>query len=297
MRLRHGFALAAACAALLVGCAGSTPAESRLATQARAEAGQLVDAFALAVRQDDPVLVRPLLAPTVRGREAAHVLDQIGRASWLELYTGLELNAERAMARTSWRDWQHPPVEVEVPGTNAYGDKLGLRFVFVPAGGVWHIANVMMRLPEEGDPLDLPPALESSVLAQVRQVIGALRAGTVGTIHYELLPEGPASRYRPTKKKWYQRRPFANVPSAMPIVRDLERIREFYIGTWPAPEEEVRFEFLPPNAAKAIYEVHYAWPAGGIQSDVLRLELIFFPGDGGLKLFTIHPSAEGIPYS
>jgi hypothetical protein len=282
---------------LLVGCAGPTPVESRFAEDARAEAGQLVGAFAMAVRQDAPALVRPLLAPAVRGREAAHVLDQIARASWLELYTGLELHAERAMAGTSWRDWHDPPVEVEVPGTNAYGEQLALRFVLVPAEGAWHIANVMMHLPEEGEPMDLPPAVEESVLSQVRQVIAALRAGAVGTIHYELLPEGVASRYRPTKRKWYQRRPFANVPSAVPIVRDLERIRQFYIGTWPTPEEEVRFEFAPPNAVKAVYEVQYAWPAGGVHSDVLRLEMIFFPREGGMSLFTIRPSAEGIPYS
>ncbi len=282
--------------ALAVGCATPTPRDLEVAESGGEQVKELFGSLAEAIRQQDAGLLKSLLSPTLKQRDAARLQVRVGQASWLERYSGYTPDIESALAGIHWEEWKQGRFSLEVSASNIFGDRLEDAFELVSVEGQWRILDVKMAEPQKGDLLNPPQRVKEDLMPQVRLILQLLKEGKTGTIYRELLHED-ARRFRKPTLSWWQRWT-AGAPPQISIYADLQSTRQFRFSDWPDADQEVAFAYAAPNGVTAVYEVEYTWPGAGIEeADLLRIELTFFPTEEGWVFFGIGLFGKGIVYS
>jgi len=289
-----------ACASVLVvmvsvGCAMPSQQELRAAGDARAQAAQLLDTFALAVRQDNEDLVASLLSRSLSPGEAGALLNRVRRVSWLKRYTGYRVDSARAVRRVGWRQWVLGRARVEASCTNLAGERFTDVFGFVRDGEQWAICDVELNGPVPGDELDLPQDVMVELRPTLEGFLDNLRNGRIADVMYDLPKE---SLLREPKTSFWDRL-WGNVPDGpVNIYADLETMQNFSFSQWPEADKPHVVLYVPPGGIDVRYLVPYAWPAGGVEeTDMLHVDIIFMKDGGRWTVRSLRLSGKGIPFS
>jgi hypothetical protein len=282
--------------ALAVGCAAATP-EDLMASRAGSEQAQrLLESFADAVRAKDPTMLRPLLSLWLGPDEIGEREARLKEASWLASYSGYTLDASQAVSAVSWRVWRRTEIELEVPGTAAFGRRFEDEFELVRTDGEWRLRDFHMTQPREGDVLEPPEGVKRELEAKARQVTADLQAGRIGSVLSELPSKGSGLFREPTLSFWQKL--FGMSVPPVPLYYDFELLGKLMVTRWPQPEDPVVFRYAGSGCVAVHYELSYVWPEGGIrQRDILRMSLIFLDTQQGWAFYSIRLSGKAIPYS
>lgn len=141
-RLVFAVVLMAGLVGTAAGCATPTPADMLAAQTGKQEARRLLEAFAQAVRQKAPELIRPFISPTLRPPEADELQARLGRAGWLERYSRYAPDIDGALDQTDWRDWKGARLRLILSGTDAFGQATEDQVILLKVDGKWHIRGV-----------------------------------------------------------------------------------------------------------------------------------------------------------
>jgi hypothetical protein len=287
--------MVAACAAL-VGCISPGPRERELAETGREQVTALLESFALAMRHQEPDLLRALLSPVLKRHEVRRLESGLALASMLSGYREYELEVEEAVGDVSWREWQKEELILEVAGSSGRRQEFGEEFELLRTEGEWRIRHFTIRRPATGDAVEVPARVEAQLMPTIQRVLVALSEGEAASLHYEILPEH--SRYRRPIQGWWDRLVNGAAPEAIPLIQDIMRLEQFQLAEWPEPQDVLYYEFAPPNGVTAVYELYYVWPAAGIEEpDTLRVEMTFLPDEEGWTFHLLRLRGEAIPYS
>ena len=295
MKTKAALATVLALYALSVGCAMPTPVDRRAADEARAESEVLLTSFAEALRLGDPSVLDPLLWPRLKPREVRFLERKLATASWMDFYADYRPELQEPLADLSWRAWRRGEVSVKVPYADPGREETEDEFQLIRAEGKWYIRDFALKTPKPGDPINPPDDVRALLSAKAAEYLRNLREGHFMAVLYEL-PTETASRYRFVDRPWWKRL-FSDVPRAVYIMADLERVQRFTVRDWPAPDE-IYFVCAPGDGVMAAYDVYYTWPEGGISElDRLQVGFVFLIREEGWSFYQLRFSGKGIDYS
>ena len=282
---------------LAVGCASPTPQEQSLADRGKAQGIELLTTFAGAISDKSPAQIDAVLAPGLPKQRVTELKVRLERASWMERYSGYKLDARAALDALSWKDWLEPDVRVRLSATSAAGRPLLDEIVLVRVGEKWYISDFTLPKRTEQDPIDPPQRLRADLEPLIGAILTELASGDIGEIYYSL-PNEDSAHYRTPKVGFWENLSGEGPGGAVSIYdTDLTNVKQFHVAAWPAPNE-ARFFEVSSGRIKAVFDVQYDWPDGGItEADTLHIELTFARTAEKWIFQRIALSAKGIPYS
>lgn len=293
MNVRISLAVALVAAALTAGCVTPTPAELQTAEEARTQVQPILETFALALREQDPALMKPILSPYLRPTEVGILEKAIQNTTWLALYEEYSPDFASALAGVDWREWQKDLVVVGVPYADAFGAQTVDRFSLHHRDGHWSLVSFALKPVAPGDRLTPPYEVRNLLQERAGQLLAKLRAGHIMEVYYALPND---ALYRYVERTWWEKAT-QDKPDHVSILNDLEQLQRFTVMDWPKPQEST-FIFAENGGVNVHYDIPYVWPAAGIvQPDVLRMDFNFLPVDDGWLFHQLRLAAIGIPYT
>lgn len=279
------------------GCRTLTKAEQEQAEKNRRQAVELLNSFADAVANDDVESAGDCLAPGVSPSKRSRLERRIAIATWLELYTGYELEAQKAAAWTDADEWLEREVRLWVPAANRQGVEFEDGFTLAPTqGGEWGMVDFSLQEPLVGEAVDLPEEDREKVKALVGWVIEQLQGDAPERV-LGRLPQTDSAQLRPVTRTWWEWLTGAR-PQTRWIHDDLSRMMEFHILHWPDPDQSLPVAYVGEGQVMVFYDIPYVWPQGGItRTDELRVEMFLRRGLKGWKLDLLRLYGKGIPGS
>ena len=279
---------------VLAGCAAPTEAERAGYAAAQTRIAGLISDFGEAVSKKDAAAAAAVLGPQVSPTDRAVAQVSFREAVWLRTYTGYKPDAQKAAARLSWRRFRKGLAALDVAATNAEGQTLTDRYMFVRHAGNWELAGVSLQQPVTGADLDLPAAEAEKIRAVVKPVMLAIRNDTFTRIMTALPPERDA-HYRTTELSFWDKLLDAEAQEYS-LYYDLELVRQFEVLHWPDFDKELPLAFLGPTYVAACYDIPYTWPQGGVdRPDTLRIRVFVISKQDKWYLHRLRLYGKGIP--
>ena len=294
---RSLLAAAMAAAFLAAGCATPTNVERTYAETSRKEVGKLMAGFAGAIRAKDADAAMALVSPGLTGMGRGKVQDAVERAVWLEMYTGYDPNIAEAVADIGWHALCRGSVTIEVSALSPSGFEIEDRYEIVRHEGKWYVADAAFVAPEVGDALDPPEKMATEIRKVLQGIMDSLKNGQPGAV-MAALPNSPNGQIRTSKRSFIEH-VFMLAPRVHRAFEDLQRVQELEVPRWPDLSGKMPLAYVGLRSCVACFDAQYAWPAGNIYSDTLRVEvfLTFAQRDGKWKLDMIRFHGEAIPDS
>jgi len=174
----------ALCVAGLAGCgllpwSGDKEHAAELAAE-KAEISKLLGEFEAAVNKDDMAAITRLLSPALEQAATQEIESEIRDAVRTFTYSDCQLQYDKAVGSLRWSEIASGRVVMKLRYRTGSGEPRKDRFVLRRYKGRWLVGDVHMRRPEEGEPLDMPPAERAAILAEVQKCVDALQAGDNG---------------------------------------------------------------------------------------------------------------------
>jgi len=295
LRNRYVSLLVLLCLLVAAGCAGPTSQQRSQLQHSRAQAAEVLEGFAAALRTQSPEALRSVLLPSLSSAKAGRLGFQMAQASWLTRYSGYTVQAEKAAAGLGWTDYREGAARLTLQARNGSGERLNDTVELCLAGGKWWISDFELVQPEPEDPIDPPAQVRAALRPQVQELMKALAEGHIGDVYYAL-PDDRVSRYRMPEMGFWQRLTTDRKPIS--LLTDLEIFRQLDLLSWPDPAAPIDYVFLGPGAIAAQYEIPYGWSGKDPSTpEYLELRWVFIAQPAGWRLFRLEMSGAAIPYS
>ncbi len=274
------------------GCASPTPAELESAGSARHRVVEMLDGFSAAIRNKDARAAMAFVDPEAVPARKALFKAALDEAVWMARYTGYRTEAEQAASSLSPRALARGRAEMKVWASNTAGERFREKHPLVCRAGEWFLADVPLRRPVRGEPLDPPPEEAEKIRRVLRPVVESLKGGRPEEVMAAL----------PAERSAYYRRAGRRATRAgsqqRSIYDDLRTMGEFEVLNWPDPESDLPLAFVGLAAVVVCYDIPYSWPEGGIyEADNLRMEIFFVRKRGRWELHLLRLYGKGIPGS
>ena len=259
-------------AVLWGGCAMSTPMEEARADAARKVMRSTLAGYAEAIRQDDVDAAMKLVADHLPETKKHRLRHNIRMSTWLELYTGYQIDDEATLAQLNIDDLNRQTLTLDVVGNNGQGQELIDSFTLGRHGVKWHILDLQLHSPREGVALDLPETEMKKLRPPVRDLMTSLRNGETQKV-MSMLPDSEFAKKRRTQPGLVARL-FGEESEEYQIREDVERATGLDYLQWPSVDNQCPIAYAGPGSVMACYDVAYAWPERGIENDSLRIEIL-----------------------
>jgi len=146
----------------------------------KAEIKKLLGEFEAAVNKDDMAAIALLLSPVLEQSATQEIESEIREAIRTFTYSDCKLQYDEAVDSLRWRQVGSGRVVMELRYRTGSGEPQEDRFVLRRYKGKWLLGDVHMRMPKEGEPLDMLVAEREAILAEVQKCVDALKAGDNG---------------------------------------------------------------------------------------------------------------------
>ena len=263
---------------LLSGCATTSSEQRASIDEARAGVSRTLSEYAGAIRNDDLQTIMKLFDENQSGLAQKQMKTQLEVMTWLELYSGYKIDLDKTLSGAKQKDLLEGKITLKVFGTNDAGRNFVDRLRMRRKEQGWEIQAVGIQPPPRGAALDLPDATVQKILPTLNKLLKAVKSGSAGTVH-TMLPDTTMAQRRRVRPGFWGRLK-GKSPRDYAIYTDVHRAAKFDFARWPAPDEEPRWAYVGPAAVLALYEIPYAWPAGGVYDDMLRIEVMITRDEG-----------------
>ncbi len=279
------------------GCAAPTEAQRGRAQFARQQLALALNSFSAAIRDDDVSRAMALLSPDVPPADRSGLKRALEQAVWLRRYTGYQIDADKAVSRIGRRSLRTGAVEIRVEATSEEGKGFVDRYAAIRKDGAWFVAGFVLQEPVEGERLDPPEGEADGIRAIVDDIFESLKGGRPAEV-YVALPRDDPSAHTRVGRRFFWSKLFGVRPKSYKILNDLYSFHEFQVLAWPDPQEDLPLLYVAGGLVVTVYEIPYAWPAGGVVGgDTLSTYLFFSRSAGRWRFQRIRLVGEGTPGS
>lgn len=277
----------------LAGCSMTSPMKETRANAARRVLRGMLSRYAEAMREDDVPGVTELVDPELNAMEIERIRRRVEVTTWLELYTGYQIDSERTLSPLETKALNQNVLELTVVGSNRRGERFTDGLVVRRRETKWFIQDLRLQTPQQGAALDLPQEEVKKIQPTLQTLMEAVRHGKAGTV-MAILPDNEAVQKRHVRPGFWSRL-FGAVPGTYSVGSDVDRAGQLDFPRWPKIEGDIPLAYVGPAAVMTIYDVPYIWPERGIYNDSLRIETVFTRSEGDWSPQLLRLYGKAIP--
>jgi hypothetical protein len=275
------------------GCSMTSPMEEARANAARRVLSGMLSRYAESVREDDLAGIMELVDPDLNATEKARIRRRLEVSTWLELYTGYQIDSEQTLSPLETETLNQDVLELTVRGSNRRGQHLKDGLMVRRREMKWHIQDLKLQGPQQGAALDLPEEEVKKIRPTLQMLMEAVRHGKAGTV-MSVLPDNAAAQKRHVRPGFWGRI-FGAQAGTYSVGSDVDRAGQLDFPRWPNIEGDLPMAYLGPATVMSIYDVPYVWPEQGIYNDSLRVEIVFTRSEGDWSPQLLRLYGKAIP--